>query len=469
MKRTIFILLLVLSLLLSISCNGPSAVDSANAASAVAKSSDSAESAPAAAQAASTLNIPPDSSAASSPAASDISAQQASSSSVATSAVGNILNPTNDIAASAPIPDYAAKEALWNNTLSTSYRGERLLSVYALDVKNHLTVRYSIAAAMSSFDERYFATLLESCDPTPKVADRAFILFTDKGRHYIYLDQSAPAGLTPIWETIYNNSFKTMHWLTHMTTGKIEKIAFSGWSSGADMLIGLTVEDSATIAEISDFLKNSLTVNANRPVEVMDAIMNPSTVASAYSLSIKFDNGIGYFLLGYGDYGDTNAGGSGIDISTSDLGKTISYMLNEGAAGRLRDFMAEKQIEYWQKNGYPTRMNVKILPATSVTEKLVYSKDLSVPLHITNNSEKAITVTTDFVTRRRPLGGGEAAYVPWGEGYPGESSESIPAGGNAVIWVPFSGFDLPEDGRGKYQTEFWVDGKFKINGSYVVT
>ena len=321
---------------------------------------------------------------------------------------------------------------------------------------------------MDRFDERYFGMLLETCDTTPKSADRAFILFTDKGRHYVYLDESTPPELNTIWETVYNGGFKNIHWLTHMTTDKIEKITFSGWSSNADMLIGLTVEDRAEIAEISDFLKNGLTVNAAIPIKAIDALVNPSTVAGAYDLTITFDNGIRYFLLGYGDYGEIDAGGSVIHIGTSDLGKTVSYTLNEGEAGRLRDFMEAKQIEYRQKNGFPTRMNVKILPAMSINEKFVYSKDLSVPLRITNNSTRAITVTTDFATRWRPAGGGALSYMPWGEGHPGQYSENIPAGGSTVIRVPFSAFELPKDGRGKYETEFWIDGEFRLFGGYVV-
>lgn len=211
-----------------------------------------------------------------------------------------------------------------------------------------------------------------------------------------------------------------------------------------------------------------LTVNAKKPIEIFDGAFNPSTVAGHYGLTIDFDNGIQYFLMGYGDYGQTDMGGSHIIIHTSDLGKTISYTLNEGAAGHLRDFMEAKQIAFWQKNGYPTRMNVRILPANSADSKLVYSKDLKVPMRITNGCERAITVTTDYVTRRYRSSERDWEYIPWGEGHFGEVSTSIPAKSSAEIEIPFGVFDLPVDGKGKYQTFFRVDGNFEMVGEYVL-
>lgn len=479
MKRLVLILLLVIFQIVLSSCNQPSAIADSGMDPSMAQSSGPVDGASAELQPGAVSGLSPASSdappapdAADPPAQEPVSFQSSGSltagSSTSSPAAPNLPNPTHEIVIPAPVPAYTTAENILNNTLSGTYHGEQLISIHALDVKNYLTVRYTLLASMASFDERDFAALLEAADTTPKAADRAFMLFTDKGRHYIYLDQNTPPELNAVWETIYNGAPKNIHWLAHMTTGKIVKISFGGWSQDADTDIGLTVEDSETIGEISNFLKNYLTVNTDKPVELFDGAMNPSMPAGLYMLHIDFDNDVRYGLMGYGDYGGTDAGGSHISIYTSDLGKTVSYTLSEGAAGQLRDFMEEKQIAFWEKNGSPTRTNVKILSATPATEKLTYSKDLKVPLRIENGSTKAITVITDFVTRRHPLGGEAMEYMPWGEGYPGSASRRIPAGGHAVISVPFSAFDLSGDGRGKYQTEFWVDGKFKIFGSYVV-
>lgn len=478
MKRAIFIMLLVIFLLFLSNCNNFVDMADLNTPSSTAKNSGTTESAPAESQAdlavdtstpVSGATVLEPTASGTSAASSDNNGSQVVISNTALSDVPDLPHPTHEVTLPAAIPNYTTEENILSNTLATTYRGERLHSIYALDVKNHLTARYNIAAAMTSFDERYFAALLENADATPKAADHAFILFTDKGRHYIYLDQGASPELITIWEAIYSRDApKNMHWLTHMTTSKIVKIGFGGWSRDADTSIRLTVEDSATIAEISDFLKAHLTVNAQKPIELFDGAFNPSMVAGLYDLIIEFDNGIRYFLMGYGDYGQTDMGGSHISIYTSDLGKTISYTLNEGAAGHLRDLMEERQIEFWQKNGYPTRMNVKILPANSADSKLVYSKDLKVPLRVTNGSERTITVTTDFVTRRYRPSERDWEYIPWGEGHFGEVSASIPAKSSAEIEIPFGVFDLPGDGQGKYQTFFWVDHNFEIVGVYVL-
>ncbi|GEM_PF-5510385 len=480
MKHNIFISLLVIFLLFLSGCNNSSDMASLNTpSSSVKNSGTTTEDASAESQAgfAGDTSTPVSSATVLEPAASGTLAapsensgsQTVGGSSTSLLDVPDLPNPTQEIVIPAPVPAYTTAENIMNNTLSSAYHGERLVSIHAFDVKNHLTARYNIAATMASFDERYFAALLENADATPKAADRAFILFTDKGRHYIYLDQGAPPELITIWEAIYSrDAAKNMHWLTHMTTSKIVKINFGGWSRDADTSIGLAVEDSATIAEISDFLKAHLSVNAQKPIELFDGAFNPSTVAGLYDLIIEFDNGIRYFLMGYGDYGQIDMGGSHISIYTSDLGKTISYTLNEGAAGHLRDLMEERQIEFWQKNGYPTRMNVKILPANSADSKLVYSKDLKVPMRVTNGSEKTITVTTDFVTRRYRPSERDWEYIPWGEGHFGEVSASIPAKSSAEIEIPFGVFDLPGDGKGKYQTFFWVDHNFEIVGVYVL-
>lgn len=352
MRRAIFIMLLVVFLLFLSNCNNFVDMADLNTPSSTAKNSGTTESAPAESQA----DLPVDTStpvsgatvlaptASGTPAASsDNNGSQVVISNTALSDVPDLPHPTHEVTLPAAIPNYTTEENILSNTLATTYRGEHLRSIYALDVKNHLTARYNIAAAMTSFDERYFAALLENADANPKAADRAFILFTDKERHYIYLNESTPPELNAIWETIYSKDApKNMHWLTHMTTSKIVKISFNGWNQTFSTYIGLTAEKSEAIAEISDFLKNNLTADASRPIKILDAAVNPTSSVPTYGLRIQFDNGVIYFLTGGGDFDGTDAGGSGIGIYTSDLDKTIFYTLNERVAGQLRDFMEEK-------------------------------------------------------------------------------------------------------------------------------
>ena len=138
------------------------------------------------------------------------------------------------------------------------------------------------------------------------------------------------------------------------------------------------------------------------------------------------------------------------------------------AAGHLRNFMEEQQIAYWRKNGDPTRMNIDILSAWHKDDKLIYSRDLKVPVRITNGSEKTVTVTTGFVTQRHRLGGNNWEYIAFGEGHFGDATVEVPAKGSAEIEIPFSVFDITDDGKGKYQTDFWVNGNFKEVARYVL-
>ncbi len=483
MKKPIYILLIVILIVFLSNCSSLSNIESSTThASAAESSGDDAPAASSELQAGSAVySTPPDSSTTVSASAfADIPEQgtmsvnsPSSADSTAAPARTDLPNPTHEVNIPGPVPDYTTADNLWNNTLSTTYHSEQLASVYALDVKNHMTARYTLLTSMSSFDERYFAALLESAGDTPETGDRAFIVFTDKGRHYIYLDENASPKLAAVWEAIYNQAApKTMHWLAHMTTEKISEIHFGGWSYSADILIDLTIKDRETIREISDFLKTDLTVDPDKPIEIFNGIYNPSTVAGHYGLTIKFDNGIVYDLMGYGDYGSATAGGSGISLYTSDLATTISYTLNERVARRLRDFMEGQQIGYWQKNGDPTRTTVHLLADSD----LPYSKDVKVPLRKKNDSSRAITVTSDFFTQRRRFGGSQWEYIPFSERYYEDSSQDflgdfsvdIDANSSTVIEIPFSFFDISDGGQGKYQTEFWVNRKFKVTGRYVL-
>lgn len=371
----------------------------------------------------------------------------------------SVSSDSDDSVEPAVAQDYG--EDLMNNTLSTTYQGEKLLEIYALDVPKHLTAQYSLAATVSHFDERHFASLLESCDTTPKAADKAFILFTDAGRHYIYLDKSALPQLTEIWNTIYNESTpKTMHWLTHMTTGKITAI---NWN-------GMKFEDREIIVTIADYLKHSLTVNPDEQIMMINMRDNPVTVAGLYDMCIEFDNGVEYCFLGYGDYGQTDKGGSGISVYTSDLDQTIYYMLNEGQAGRLRRFMEEQMLVWRQKNGYPTRLTTDILAIKYRGDQFIYNEDLKIPVLIKNGSEKEMAITTDFVTQRHRLGGEiNWEYVPFDEAWSGQTAcFKVPAGGSIEIEIPFNIFDIDDDGRGKYRTELWVDDAFDMAVRYTL-
>lgn len=222
-----------------------------------------------------------------------------------------------------------------------TFRGETVTDIYALHAHRHTTWRYLGQDAYPGFDESRMMELLEQMPEDTELtvnASRSFIVFTETGRHYIYTDpDQTPQELLDAWETIALSQGRecNIHWLTHMTTSKITGVEYSMMEAMG------TVTDRESIAEISCFLKEELLLDGEAGIEVFDGAANPATVGSLYTVRIQFDSGVSYFIMGYGDYGETDVGGSSIWIYTSDLDQTRQYQLIEGCAGELRRFFAD--------------------------------------------------------------------------------------------------------------------------------
>lgn len=227
---------------------------------------------------------------------------------------------------------YAWNTDLPDDKLSATFRGEPVSEIYALNADQYTTVKYYPSFSESAFLEQRFLELLSEAPTGNASAKKAFIVFTDKQRYYIYLSGKAQDELKSIWQTIYDEerSNKNIHWLTHMTTDRITKI--HGVKRG-------TEKNNKIIAEIADFLKNSLVVDDTKKIRIFEGPSNPVTVCGLYMVSISFDSGVWYSMIGYGDYGSIQEGGTFISLYTSDLNKTITYPLKEGNAAHLRYFL----------------------------------------------------------------------------------------------------------------------------------
>ena len=177
--------------------------------------------------------------------------------------------------------------------------------------------------------------LTEAAEANDDSGSRAIILFTDAGRHYVWLEEGSP--LHSVWESAYNaQSEKNLHWYTHMTTSRITEITMSC------NLGEITTSDPALIAQISDYLKHNLTATPSKEPEIVDSIINPDTPSSLYDVTIQFDSGVKYWGHGYGEYEMTpDPGGSTYYLYSSDLGQTIVYTLSEGSAAKLRQFIID--------------------------------------------------------------------------------------------------------------------------------
>lgn len=210
-----------------------------------------------------------------------------------------------------------------------TFQGETVLEAAVLDYDLHFTADCPLTLLEPVMDD-----LTEAAEANDDSGSRAIILFTDAGRHYVWLGEGSP--LHSVWESAYNaQSEKNLHWYTHMTTSKITRIRLSGFESGID------TSDPAVIARISDYLKHDLTATPTKTPEVDDGAMNPNMPSGLYSVEVWFDSGVRYWGHGYGDYGATpDPGGSTYYLYSSDLDQNITYTLSEGSAAKLRQFMA---------------------------------------------------------------------------------------------------------------------------------
>ena len=210
-----------------------------------------------------------------------------------------------------------------------TFQGETVLEAAVLDYDHHFTADCPLSLLEPVMDE-----LVKAAEANDDSGSRAIILFTDAGRHYVWLGEGSP--LHSVWESAYNaQSEKNLHWYTHMTTSRITRIRLSGFESGVD------TSDPAVIAKISDYLKHDLTATLTKTPEVDDGVMNPDMPSSLYTVEVWFDSGVRYWGHGYGDYGATpDSGGSTYYLYSSDLDQTVTYTLSEGSAAKLRQFMA---------------------------------------------------------------------------------------------------------------------------------
>ena len=210
-----------------------------------------------------------------------------------------------------------------------TFQGETVLEAAVLDYDLHFTADCPLTLLEPEMDE-----LMKAAEANDDSSSRAIILFTDAGRHYVWLGEGSP--LHSVWESAYNaQGEKNLHWYTHMTTSKITEINLNS-AQGS-----VSTTDPAVIARISDFLKHDFTATPSKDPETVNFPINPDTPGTLYSVEIKFDTGVRYFGFGYGDPDATpEPGGTTFYFYCSDLDQTIVYTLSEGSAARLRLFMA---------------------------------------------------------------------------------------------------------------------------------
>ncbi len=210
-----------------------------------------------------------------------------------------------------------------------TFQGETVLEAAVLDYDLHFTADCPLTLLEPVMDD-----LTEAAEANDDSGSRAIILFTDAGRHYVWLGEGSP--LHSVWESAYNaQSEKNLHWYTHMTTSRITEIHLDSFQGR------VSTTDPALIAQISDYLKHDFTATPTKDPEVKDYTINPDSGGDGYSIEIHFDTGVRYLGFGNGEMmGTPEPGGSAFCLCSSDLDQTIIYTLSEGSAAKLRRFMA---------------------------------------------------------------------------------------------------------------------------------
>ena len=210
------------------------------------------------------------------------------------------------------------------------FQGETVLEAAVLDYDLHFTADCPLTLLEPVMDD-----LTEAAEANDDSGSRAIILFTDAGRHYVWLGEGSP--LHGVWESAYNaQSEKNLHWYTHMTTSRITEIHLDSFQGR------VSTTDPALIAQISDYLKHDFTATPTKDPEVKDYTINPDSGGDGYSIEIHFDTGVRYLGFGNGEMmGTPEPGGSAFCLCSSDLDQTIIYTLSEGSAAKLRRLMAD--------------------------------------------------------------------------------------------------------------------------------
>lgn len=148
----------------------------------------------------------------------------------------------------------------------------------------------------------------------------AFLVLTQHHREYLYLDGGNDA-LTRSCQAALGNSPLHPSWLIHMTPGRL--VSANG------------VTRRQSLDALAAFLKEQVLVQPSTSSH--QGPSNPDTVMGLYMLTLEFDSGVVYTLIGY-DYFD---GTGTLSIHTSDLDTTVHYGLENGVSASLRQTVGQ--------------------------------------------------------------------------------------------------------------------------------
>ncbi len=197
--------------------------------------------------------------------------------------------------------------------------GDEVQSIYALDVDAYL-----MAPVADGYPESkaIWEGLEDRAHSGGESSGYAFVIFTEEDKEYIYLDDSQEdTALNKYCQAALRDEFLHPSWLIHMTPERM--VSANGITNRDELLALAKVLKEGTVGE---------------ETAVHDGPENPDMPANLVYLTVTFDSGVRYTLIGYAD----EEGNGPFSIHTSDLDKTVTYQSMNGSLGKIKTFL-EKQ------------------------------------------------------------------------------------------------------------------------------
>lgn len=201
------------------------------------------------------------------------------------------------------------------------YFPEEVRSVYAVDVNAYTMAQVDEYEHHSRNIWKYLEERTPSEDGKP--SGYAYLIFTDEGKEYVYLDDSREdSSLVSDCKWALNNSPLHPSWLIHMTPERMV-------SAYGDIFEGTAqFSTQEELLALAKFLKTEMTVKPYTSVH--SGATNHDTPAGLINMKITFDSGVEYYIGGY----DT-----GFSIYTTDLDTAVYYTVDEDFDAKLRAFL----------------------------------------------------------------------------------------------------------------------------------
>ena len=212
-----------------------------------------------------------------------------------------------------------SKYANTSSPVTETYFPDYVQSIYALDKDAYVMAKVEDGYANS---KTIWEGLENRTTSGGEPNGMGFLIFTDEGKEYVYLEEGDDIALVKACVAQLTNAPLHPSWLIHMTPERMVS-AYGHIFEGSAQFS--TQEELLALAK---FLKTEMTVKPYTSVH--SGATNYDTPAGLINMKITFDSGVEYYIGGY----DT-----GFGIYTTDLDTAVSYTVDEDFDAKLRAFL----------------------------------------------------------------------------------------------------------------------------------